>query len=103
MTDYPWIADTPPALGEQPGDAVDGVLIARRLLSECFIATPDPPPYDENGIYKQSLVPLNQIGEYWYLRDDPEAVYAVPFGAKEQVKDRLFAAYLKSRSAPRNE
>ena len=78
---YPYVADIPPCLGERKDDKIDNILVARRLLSECFVVPPPPPDYDAEGIFRQSLVPMGQLGEYWFFNNDPDAVYAVPFGA----------------------
>jgi hypothetical protein len=40
-------------------------------------------PYDESGAFVLSLEPYTgQLGEYVFLKDDPDHVYAVPFGSQ---------------------
>lgn len=92
---YPWIPDVPAIIGQHPDDRIDGVLMARRAIKDLFSEPPPEPPYGGSGIYKQSLLPAHQIGEYWYLQSDPDHLYAVPFGATEG----MIEAYVKARAA----
>lgn len=86
--EYPYIPDIVPVIGGQDDDNKNGILIARRLIRDHFKIAPEI-PYEDDGAFCFNLVPLKQLGEYWYIRDDPEAFYAVPFatfyGNREQT------------------
>lgn len=89
FSEYPWIADTEPVMGQRDADRFDGHVVARRLLTEGFSIIPPPPPYDEDGIYRQALAPLGQIGEYWFFESDPDAFYAIPFGEMVMIDPEI--------------
>lgn len=99
---YPWIPDTPIVLGVRASDRVDSDLICRRSIRACFDTTPPTPVYDSDGVFRQSLVPFGQLGEYWFLENDPTAVVAVPIGCRFYKDGKQlpgFVDYVKGRAA----
>jgi hypothetical protein len=62
-----------------PDDTVgDGEAAARIDVSQAYDDFV-PPPYDEEGAFSLSLIPLGQLGHYVFLREDPTKIYAVPY------------------------
>ena len=98
MVDMTWIADKPPVIGRMKEDKLDDRWMARRRIGECFSVAPPEPPYDQDGIFRRSLVGIGQAGEYWYFRKDPGYVMAVPFGALANL-GLAAVDYMKSRMA----
>lgn len=94
--DYPWLPDTHAVIGQQKEDYLDGIAIARRSVGDLFTNGPPPvPEYDSDGIFRQSLIPFGQLGSYWFFRDDPGSVCAVPYHPR--MFEEGAADYFKSR------
>jgi hypothetical protein len=62
-------------------DCVDGQMVVGRYAAEyAYEGEFVPPPYGENGAYVLSMVPFGMLGSYVFLKEDPEYIYAIPFG-----------------------
>lgn len=61
----------------------DAVITPRNPVARCRVAdlydNYTPPPYVDS-VYRLSLIPYGEIGEYVFFEDDPDHAYAVPFG-----------------------
>jgi hypothetical protein len=86
MADYP-----PPkhaAVIDTETDRIsDHVCVGRYTADFAYEGEFQPPPYGEDGAYILSLVPFGQLGFYVFLKEDPEYIYAFPFGAGIMLGD----------------
>lgn len=100
-----WVPDRAPVIGRNAGDGIPGTTCAvgRSLISDAYDKPPSIPwelvEVCPDGILRLTLVPFGQVGHYWFVADDREAIYAVPYGIVETVGPRVLVEYVKNRAA----
>lgn len=95
-----WLPNHPPVIGAEEGDGIPGTTYAvgRKSVSEAYDG--GRPFLDEsffnNGVSVINLVPWGQLGEYWFVEDQPDMIYAVPFGTLVNVGRPVILEHIRN-------
>jgi hypothetical protein len=101
-----WFPKRTPVIGAHKGDAIPGTrcAVGRASISYCYDEAAPPINWNAirilpDGVLRLSLVPVGQLGELWFTPDDPDAVYAVPWGVERECGLPVILEHIKNYAA----